>query len=146
MVLETMRSVVSSPIDPSAPAASLADPYDRQPFSHPALANIDKLAAKQPQDIISKERLAKLGLDTGLHEVTRWKPRVVSLSFCLPSALPGRSLLTNTLQPENLRGSGLETVLATSIFAIVGAISLQHGAEAASRVAREKIIRRVERS
>lgn len=143
MVLETMRSVVSSPVDSPAPAAPLTDPYEREPFSHPALANIDKLAAKQPQDIISKEKLAKLGLESGLHEVTRWKPRVVSLCLLWHPAPPPTA---NALQPENLRGSGLETVLATSIFAIVGAISLQHGAEAASRVAREKIIRRLERS
>lgn len=46
-------------------------------------------------------------------------------------------------QPENLDGSGLTVVLNTTLFAIIGAISLQHGAEVAGRVAREKILKRL---
>jgi large subunit ribosomal protein L15 len=37
----------------------------------------------------------------------------------------------------------LTAVLNTSLFAIVGAISLQHGAEAAQQMVQEKILRRV---
>jgi dsRNA-specific ribonuclease len=47
------------------------------------------------------------------------------------------------LQPENLEGSGLTVVLNTTLFAIIGAISLQHGAEVAQQVVREKILRRL---
>jgi large subunit ribosomal protein L15 len=47
------------------------------PFEHPALANVDKLSLRQPQDIIRKEKLAKLAVDIGLPEVIRWKPRLV---------------------------------------------------------------------
>jgi large subunit ribosomal protein L15 len=37
----------------------------------------------------------------------------------------------------------LTVVLNTSLFAIIGAISLQHGAEVAQQVVREKILRRL---
>lgn len=47
------------------------------------------------------------------------------------------------LQTGDLRRSGIDTVLATGIFAIVGAVSLQHGGEVASRIAREKVIGRL---
>ncbi|KAJ9139387.1 Ribonuclease 3 [Pleurostoma richardsiae] len=119
IILEAMRSIVTSPTNS---ASKTADPFNRKPFEHPALASVDNLAQKQPQDMVAKERLARLAVDFGLHEVTRWKPRV----------------------PENLKGSGLETVLNTSLFAIIGAISLQHGAEVAGRVVRERILRRIE--
>jgi large subunit ribosomal protein L15 len=39
--------------------------------------------------------------------------------------------------------SGLTTVLATCLYAIVGAISLQHGAEVAHKVVRERILKKV---
>lgn len=51
--------------------------------------------------------------------------------------------LTDGFQPENLEGSGINVVLNTSLFAILGAISLHHGGEVAGRVAREKILRRL---
>jgi large subunit ribosomal protein L15 len=46
-------------------------------------------------------------------------------------------------QPENLEGSGIAVVLNTTLFAIVGAISLQHGADVAGKVVREKILKRL---
>ncbi len=56
----------------------------------------------------------------------------------------GFSLTLRDMQPENLEASGLVSVLNTSVFAIVGAISLQQGAEVASKVVREKILKRLE--
>jgi large subunit ribosomal protein L15 len=48
-----------------------------------------------------------------------------------------------SVQPENLAGSGITVVLNTTLYAIIGAISLENGAEVASRVARERILRRL---
>jgi large subunit ribosomal protein L15 len=53
-----------------------------------------------------------------------------------------RALLTKC-QPEDLESSGLTVVLNTALYAIVGAISLQHGAEVAHRIVRDKILRRL---
>lgn len=118
IALEATRSILTTNI---LRGSLTPDPHNRVPFEHPALANVDKLSLRQPQDIIRKEKLAKLAVDIGLPEVIRWKPRL----------------------PENLDGSGLTVVLNTTLFAIVGAISLQHGAEVAGRVAREKILKRL---
>ncbi|KAK1762224.1 ribonuclease-III-like-domain-containing protein [Phialemonium atrogriseum] len=118
IALEATRSILTTNIIGEKPTP---DPYDRVPFEHPALANVDKLGSRQPLDLIRKEKMARLAVDVGLPEVVRWKPRL----------------------PENLEGSGLTVVLNTTLFAIVGAISLQHGAEVAGRVAREKILKRL---
>jgi large subunit ribosomal protein L15 len=47
---------------------------------------------------------------------------------------------TNKLQADNLQGSGLDTVLMTSLYAIVGAVALEHGGEVANKVVQEKIL------
>ncbi|KAK3905490.1 ribonuclease-III-like-domain-containing protein [Staphylotrichum tortipilum] len=117
--LETTRHIMVTP--GPAQDAPIRDRLGREPFQHSALANVDKLNTRQPQDVASKDKLAKLAIDVGLAEVIRWKPRM----------------------PENLEGSGLTVILNTSLLAIIGAISLQHGAEAAQQVVREKILRRV---
>ncbi|KAK4153665.1 ribonuclease-III-like-domain-containing protein [Chaetomidium leptoderma] len=117
--LETTRHIMVTPT--STRDSPIQDQFGREPFQNSALANIDKLSTRQPQDIASKEKLAKLAMDVGLPEVTRWKPKM----------------------PENLEASGLTVVLNTSLFAIIGAISLQHGAEVAQQVVQEKILRRL---
>ncbi|KAK7740922.1 hypothetical protein SLS53_004985 [Cytospora paraplurivora] len=101
----------------------LADPWKRKPFESPALQNVDKLSMTRPQDIMSIENLAAVAINAKLNEVVRWKPR----------------------NPDNLKGSGLDTVLATSVFAIIGAVALQNGGDVASRVAREKVLRKIVR-
>lgn len=60
--------------DSPAPAQ---DPFGREPFQHSALANVDKLNLRQPQEVASKEKLAKLAMEVGLLEVVRWKPKMV---------------------------------------------------------------------
>lgn len=63
------------------------DSFGREPFQDPALANVDKLNVKQPMDVVSKDKLAKLAIDVGLPEVTRWKPRMVcGVAICLGCA------------------------------------------------------------
>ncbi|KAK0638513.1 ribonuclease-III-like-domain-containing protein [Cercophora newfieldiana] len=121
LALEATRSILVTPAE-SLPPVHITDKFGRQPFQHPALANVDKLNAKQPQDIVHKDKLTKLAREVGLSQVIRWKPRL----------------------PENLEGSGLTVVLNTAVYAIIGAISLQHGAEVAARVARERVLKRFE--
>ena len=48
-----------------------------------------------------------------------------------------------SVQPENPKDSGVQTVMAGSIFAVIGALSLQHGSKFASRIVRERILRRI---
>lgn len=120
----------------------LGDPWKREPFQSPALANVDKLSVNRPQNHMSIQDLARVGSKTGLEQVLRWKPRNVS-------TVTAAYALTWTLadimvpQPQDLQTSGLDVVLSTTIFAIVGAVSLQNGALIAGRVAREKVLGRM---
>lgn len=115
LALETTKTIMAGPAGPAA----AADVYGRTPFSHPSLDNVDKLIAVQPHQYASPARLTALAREVGLNEVVRWKPRM----------------------PDNLEGSGVTTVLTSTLFAIVGAVSLHHGGEVANRVVRERIVR-----
>ncbi|KAI9829682.1 MAG: hypothetical protein M1819_006053 [Sarea resinae] len=114
--LQTSLAVIHSP---SGAQASTAEPsrdqYGRTPFEHPALKGLESI--NKAQDI-DKDQLAQLGERYGLASVIRWKPKKI----------------------DNLKGSGIETVLAQSIYAIVGAVALQKGGEVANRVVRERIL------
>ncbi|TGJ79378.1 hypothetical protein E0Z10_g9396 [Xylaria hypoxylon] len=113
-VREAMESIITSPPKYNNIAA---DTYaeKRQPFEDPALRSLDNLSGDQPSDIFTLERLTKLAVDTGLSEVVRWKPRM----------------------PENQVGSGLNTVMCGAVYSLVGAVALQNGGKAASRIEAE---------
>lgn len=64
----------------SAVESHLGDPWMRDHFQSPALANVDKLSVNRPQNFMSVQDLAAVGNKTGLGEVMRWKPRNVSIS------------------------------------------------------------------
>ncbi|OLN89061.1 54S ribosomal protein L15, mitochondrial [Colletotrichum chlorophyti] len=116
VILETTRSIVTSW---AKDGAVVADEHGRQPFEHTALASVDNLNVEQPQKIVTKERIEELAVAVGIDKVMRWKPA----------------------KPENLAGSGQQIVLNSAVFAIVGAVVLQHGAEVAGRVIRERILK-----
>ncbi|KAM0535169.1 hypothetical protein ACHAO3_005053 [Verticillium nonalfalfae] len=115
VVLEVAQSILSAA---PKPGAVVADEFNRQPFEHPALARLDNFNAQLPHDVVSREKIEQLAIDVGLDKVLRWKPRL----------------------PENLAGSGVQVVLNGAVHAIIGAISLQHGAEVAGKIVRERIL------
>jgi large subunit ribosomal protein L15 len=45
------------------------------------------------------------------------------------------------MQVNDLQASGIEVVLSTTLYAIVGAVALQRGEPAAKEIARESILR-----
>ncbi|KAK7911764.1 hypothetical protein PG985_014245 [Apiospora marii] len=94
----------------------------REPFQHAALERTDELSSLQATDIFNLKKLQKLAVATGIAEVVRWKPR----------------------KPESLKASGIQPVLGGAIYAIIGAISLQHGGKVASRIMRERILRKIQ--
>jgi large subunit ribosomal protein L15 len=49
-------------------------------------------------------------------------------------------MLIAVTQPDNLPGSGLEVVLAHTLYAIVGAIAMEKGGLVANEVVRERIL------
>ncbi|EPE02871.1 rnase iii domain-containing protein [Ophiostoma piceae UAMH 11346] len=122
VVMETSKLIMATPNGGSAPQSTQnTDHYGRTPFSHPALEMVDRLDARQPSEIAEPKRMAVLAKDVGLSSVMRWKPRL----------------------PENLAGSGIDTVAATTLYAIVGAVSLQYGGAVAGQVVRERLLKKL---
>lgn len=97
---------------------SSVDSYGRIPFTHPALSGLPNLASEAKDDILSISRLANLAERYGLDKVVRWKPK----------------------KADNLQGSGIESVLTSSLYAIVGAVALEKGGEVANRTVRDRIL------
>lgn len=78
-VMEATQFIITSP--PNYTSAT-PDPFAdrRQPFEDPALRSLDNLSESQPSDLFTLEHLTKLAVDSGLSDVVRWKPKMVSLS------------------------------------------------------------------
>ncbi|KAI0490460.1 RNase III domain-containing protein [Xylaria cf. heliscus] len=119
-VQEAMQLIITSvPIYDEIVPDTYAD--KRQPYDDPALRSLDNLSGRQPNDIFAMAKMARLAVDTGLSDVVRWKPRM----------------------PDNIEGSGFNTVMSGAIYSLVGAIALQNGGKAASRVVNSRIIKKL---
>ncbi|KAF4451479.1 hypothetical protein F53441_5571 [Fusarium austroafricanum] len=119
LIMETTKTIVAQePIR----APNTDDGFERLPFPHPSLLSVDNLSVKGPKQIAGKEKLSGLAAEVGLIDVVRWKPRKV----------------------QKLQSSGVDVVLNGAIMAIIGAVTLQHGAVVASQVIRERILSRLQ--
>ncbi|PYI18530.1 hypothetical protein BO86DRAFT_412920 [Aspergillus japonicus CBS 114.51] len=113
--LQASLALVQGP----APSAPTPDAYGRVPFSHPDLEGLNNLSYNIKNFMTHKAKMAQLANKYSLAKVLRWSPR----------------------QPLNLQASGLELVLAHTMYAIIGAISLEKGGDFANKVARERILK-----
>ncbi|KAL8826133.1 MAG: hypothetical protein Q9170_007521 [Blastenia crenularia] len=102
----------------ATPEQTLSDQWGREPFRHPVLEGLAGLTMERKKAVLDKKRTAQLASKYGLTDVLRWKPN----------------------QPGKINASGVEVVLTQALYAIVGAISLQKGAEVANRITRERIL------
>ncbi|KAJ5716495.1 uncharacterized protein N7483_002740 [Penicillium malachiteum] len=102
------------------PASSSAkvDEFGREPFSHAALDGLRNLSPSTKSFLTDRSKLAELAQKYEMQKVVRWEPR----------------------KPNNLMASGLELVLAHTMYAIIGAISLEKGGHIANKVAQERIL------
>ncbi|KNG47778.1 rnase iii domain protein [Stemphylium lycopersici] len=120
--LQTSQALISSPQENQWPRDSnglpMNDEFGRKPYLHPALNGVQGLTAEAESLVLSKERLAQIAERYNLDKVTRWKPK----------------------RADNLQASGIQTVLMTSLYAIVGAVALERGGEAANKVVQDKIL------
>ncbi|KKK17425.1 hypothetical protein ARAM_005171 [Aspergillus rambellii] len=98
--------------------AVVADVFGREPFAHPALDGLGNLSTNTRNFLTSKMKLAELAEKYELQTVLRWSPR----------------------KPDNLPASGVELVLAHTMYAVIGAISLEKGGQVANKVAQERIL------
>lgn len=81
VALELTKDIIAE-----APTQLPADPYGREPFSHPSLNGINNLAETQPKDIVHLQAMHKVALEVGMMKVVRWKPRLVSTYPPAPSS------------------------------------------------------------
>ncbi|KAK9780434.1 hypothetical protein SCAR479_02549 [Seiridium cardinale] len=111
---EAMQSILSETAGPLGEQTMDKDPFEgrREPFENAMLEKADRLTFQLPNSIFNLKNMQKLAVETGISEVVRWKPR----------------------QTESLRASGISVVMSGALYAIVGAVALQHGGKAASRV------------
>ncbi|KAL4862301.1 hypothetical protein BDV12DRAFT_178981 [Aspergillus spectabilis] len=97
---------------------AVPDSHGREPFTHPALEGIDNLSSGTKKFLTNKSRLAEIAQRYNLQSVLRWRPKKV----------------------DNLDGSGVDLVLAHTLYALVGAVALEKGGQAANKLARERIL------
>ncbi|KAB8076450.1 ribonuclease-III-like-domain-containing protein [Aspergillus leporis] len=114
--LQASLALVQSPGSTTNPAA--ADAFGREPFTHPALDGLNNLSPSTKNNLTSKSKLAELAQKYEMDKVLRWNPR----------------------KPSNLASSGIELVLAHTMYAVVGAVSLEKGGHIANKVTRERIL------
>ncbi|KAI9822432.1 MAG: hypothetical protein M1827_000151 [Pycnora praestabilis] len=118
--LQASLAIIQSPI--SSPDSTMSSPsedeYGRIPFRHSALEGLENLTQESTGQITEKVRMSQLAMRYGLGGVVRWKPR----------------------KADNLQGSGSDVVLSSALYAIIGAVALQKGGEAANKVIRERIL------
>lgn len=73
-MMEASKMIISQP-----PATTDDRPLNaRKPFKHEQLTPVDNLSLQNPRDFLDKEKMYKLAEATGLLDVLRWKPRMVS--------------------------------------------------------------------
>ena len=86
--------------------------------AHPSLHGLENITPFARTQALSKTRLARLAHTYGMDKVVRWKPK----------------------KADRLQGSGVESVLAQAVYAVIGALALQRGGDVAGRVARERVL------
>lgn len=118
LYLQTHLILLSSP---SSDRKSVVGPDERVAFKHPALDGLANLFDTRASQILSKGQLASFATSLGMRSIIRWYPRIMT----------------------DLDASGIEAVLAISIYAIIGALALQNGGEVASDIARKDILKRM---
>lgn len=120
--LQTSQALIQAPQENEWPrddnGIPLNDEFGRKPYLHPALNGLPGLTAEAEGLVLNKTRLSQIAERYGLDKVTRWKPK----------------------RADNLQGSGVEGVLMTSLYAIVGAVALERGGEVANKVVQDKIL------
>ncbi|KAL2010474.1 hypothetical protein VTN00DRAFT_6281 [Thermoascus crustaceus] len=94
------------------------DPFGREPFTHQALDGLNNLSSNTKKFLTSKTKLSELAQKYEAQKVIRWSPR----------------------KPDNLQSSGIDVVLAHTMYAVVGAVALEKGGLVANKVAQERIL------
>ncbi|KAJ6110713.1 hypothetical protein N7486_002948 [Penicillium sp. IBT 16267x] len=98
--------------------APKTDQFGRVPFTHPSLEGLGNLSTSTKSFLTDRTKMAELARKYDMQKVVRWEPR----------------------KPDNLIASGLELVLAHTMYAVIGAVSLEKGGLVANKLAQERIL------
>ncbi|PNS21129.1 hypothetical protein CAC42_3467 [Sphaceloma murrayae] len=82
------------------------------------VGGLDNLTGYKKSRVLDRRRLAALARAKGLDRVVRWKPK----------------------KTDDLKASGVDTILAHTIYAIIGAISLQRGGDTTTKLVKERLL------
>ncbi|KAH9809321.1 Ribonuclease-III-like [Teratosphaeria destructans] len=110
--LQTSMALIRAP---QVPSPTQADP---NVFQHPSLDGVENLTPSAKAQMLAPARLSQLARSYGLDRVLRWQPR----------------------KTGDMQSSGVDTVLAHTVYSIIGALALHRGGEIAGRVARERVL------
>lgn len=116
--VQASLSLVQSPGKFGHRVSPLTPTEQKNAFNHPALEGLENLSHNSRGWITHMNNLARLADKYGLLSVVRWEPKL----------------------PNDLKESGVDLVLAHTLYAIVGAIALERGGFEANKFARERII------
>ena len=94
-------------------------PPAKDVFRHSALEGLENVTTFAKANVVEKGRLARLASSYGVDQAVRWKPK----------------------KSDNLQASGVEAVLAHTMYSIVGALALQRGGEVAVNVVGGRILK-----
>ena len=103
----------------NAPSTPGLRPSSEDVYHHSALGGLEGITPFAKNAVLDRTRLAQLATGYGIDKVVRWKPK----------------------KSNNLQASGVDTVLAHTMYSIIGALALQRGGEVAVRTTRERILR-----
>ncbi|CAG8920284.1 unnamed protein product [Penicillium salamii] len=116
--LQASLALAQSSPKGGVPGENNTDEFGRVPFSHAALEGLNSLSIENKNILTDRTKLAELAKSYDLHTVLRWSPR----------------------KPDDLRASGIDLVLSHTLYAIIGALSLEQGSVVAAKFARERIL------
>ena len=137
MELQTSLALLDAPPTPGRTSSTEEDKYGRVPYHQRPLENVENITSYAKEHLLDRQRLAQLADRYGLAGVIRWKPKQVQQDV---ETFVRVKLTCPCEQIKNLRGSGIDTVLAHTLYAIVGAIALQKGGEVANQTVRHRIL------
>jgi large subunit ribosomal protein L15 len=113
--VQTSLALLNAPQATPPSQSSVADP---NLYQNEALDGVDNISKFSKAQVLSPARLAGVARKYGVEKVVRWKPR----------------------KSDNLQSSGVDTVLAHTLYSIIGALALQRGGDVASKIARDRIL------
>ncbi|OKL64155.1 hypothetical protein UA08_00330 [Talaromyces atroroseus] len=123
--LQASLCLVQNPTKYKHPVPPLSPAEQKIAFNHPALAGLENLSHNSRGWVTHRNNMAKLAQKYDVVRVMRWGPR---------------NLTSGEPQPNDLVQSGVDVVLAHTLYAIVGALALERGGVAANKFAQERIL------